>query len=228
MSLVDWMQDVARQFGYFGVFLVSIAGTMSIVVPVPYTFVILLLGIQGWDPLGLTIAGGFGSAIGEFAGYVLGYYGRRIISDERQRKMDYLLKLFGKYLPAAIFAFALTPLPDDLLFIPLGILRYSPVRAFIPAVIGKLLMCYVLATFGNAYGDVLILLLGDENSWIGAVITAVFLVLAIYILYRVDWEQVFSKYVAKRGKNASKTVVPEEHSAQNVALQNEDALHDSD
>ena len=228
MSLVDWMQDVARQFGYFGVFLVSIAGTMSIVVPIPYTFVILLLGIQGWDPLGLTLAGGFGSAIGEFAGYLLGYYGRRIVSDERQRKMDYLLKLFGKYLPAAIFAFALTPLPDDLLFIPLGILRYSIIRAFIPAVLGKLLMCYVLATFGNAYGDVLILLFGDEKSWIGAVITAAFLVLAIYILYRVDWEKVFTKYVAKRGQNAGKTIVPEEHSAQNVALQSEDVLHDSD
>jgi len=200
VSFVDWMRDVAVQFGFFGVFLVSLIGTMAIVVPIPYTLVILLLGIEGWDPLLLTIAGGSGSAIGELAGYMLGYYGRRIISEERQRKMDYLLKLFGKYTPIAIFVFALTPLPDDLLFIPLGILRYSLIKAFIPALIGKVLMVYILASFGKVYGDVLTFLFGDENSWIGAVITAVLLILVIYLLYRVDWEKVFDKYVANRRK----------------------------
>jgi len=200
VSFVDWMRDVAVQFGFFGVFLVSLIGTMAIVVPIPYTLVILLLGIEGWDPLLLTIAGGSGSAIGELAGYMLGYYGRRIISEERQRKMGYLLKLFGKYTPIAVFVFALTPLPDDLLFIPLGILRYSLIKAFIPALAGKVLMVYILASFGKVYGDVLTFLFGDENSWIGAVITAVLLILVIYLLYRVDWEKVFDKYVANRRK----------------------------
>jgi len=200
VSFVDWMRDVAVQFGFFGVFLVSLIGTMAIVVPIPYTLVILLLGIEGWDPLLLTIAGGSGSAIGELAGYMLGYYGRRIISEERQRKMGYLLKLFGKYTPITVFVFALTPLPDDLLFIPLGILRYSLIKAFIPALAGKVLMVYILASFGKVYGDVLTFLFGDENSWIGAVITAVLLILVIYLLYRVDWEKVFDKYVANRRK----------------------------
>lgn len=200
MSFFDWMIQVVQQFGFFGVFLVSLIGTMAVVIPIPYTLVIIFLGIKGWNPLLLTIAGGSGSAIGEFAGYFLGYYGRRIISEERQRKMDYLLKIFGKYSPIAIFLFALTPLPDDLLFIPLGILRYSPVKVFIPAIIGKTLMCYILASFGKVYGDVLTFFFGDEGSWIGAAITGVFLILAIYVLYRVDWEKVFTKYAANRGK----------------------------
>ncbi len=191
---------MASQFGYFGVFLVSLIGTMAIVVPIPYTLVILGLGAAGWDPLMLTIAGGTGSAIGELAGYFLGYYGRRIISEERQRKMDYLLKLFGKYSPLAIFIFALTPLPDDLLFIPLGILRYSPIKAFIPALLGKLLMVYILASFGKVYGDFLAFLFGDAGNFVGAIVTAVLLVLVLYVLYRVDWEKVFEKYVVNRGK----------------------------
>ena len=200
MSFVDWMNQVALQFGYFGVFLVSLIGTVAIIIPIPYTLVILGLGIAGWDPLLLTIAGGLGSATGELAGYLVGYYGRRIISKERLRKMDYLLKLLGKYSPVALFFFALTPLPDDLLFIPLGILRYNPIKAFIPTLLGKFLMCYILATFGSVYGDILVLLFGDEGSWIGAAITAALLVLAIYVLYRVDWEKAFEKYVVNRGK----------------------------
>jgi membrane protein YqaA with SNARE-associated domain len=200
LSFTETLKDLATQFGFFGVFLVSLIGTMSIVIPIPYTVVILLLGIEGWDPLMLTIAGGFGSAIGELMGYLLGYYGRRIISEERQRKMDYLLKIFGKYTPIAIFIFALTPLPDDLLFIPLGILRFSLVKAFIPAFLGKIAMVYILASFGRVYGDFLSILFGDEGSLIGAAITGVLLMVTIYALYRIDWEKVFENYVSKRKK----------------------------
>ena len=204
------MRDVASQFGYFGVFLISLIGTMAIIIPIPYTLVILLLGVEGWDPLLLTIAGGTGSALGEFAGYLLGYYGRRIISRDRQRKMDYFLKLFGRYSPVAIFFFALTPLPDDLLFIPLGILRYSPIKAFIPAILGKSLMCFILASFGRIYGDILSFFFGDEGSWIGTIITTVLLIVAIAALYKVDWEKVFDKYVANRGKQPEIVSQPEE------------------
>ncbi len=200
LSFTETLKDLATQFGFFGVFLVSLIGTVSIVIPIPYTVVILLLGIEGWDPLMLTLAGGFGSAIGELMGYLLGYYGRRIISKERQRKMDYLLKIFGKYTPIAIFIFALTPLPDDLLFIPLGILRFSLLKSFIPALIGKIVMVYILASFGRVYGDLLSMLFGDEGTLIGAAITAVLLMLTIYALYRIDWEKVFESYVNKRGK----------------------------
>ncbi|HUV98199.1 MAG TPA: VTT domain-containing protein [Candidatus Paceibacterota bacterium] len=199
LSFSDWMHSTALQFGYFGVFIISVIGTMAIVIPIPYTVVILYLAtMEGWNPLYLAIAGGLGSAIGEFAGYLLGYYGRRIISAERQRKMDYLLRLFGKWSPAAIFIFAVTPLPDDLLFIPLGILRYNPLKAFIPAFAGKLLMCYILASFGKVYGDALSVLFGNEG-WIGAIVTTVLLVLVIYALYKVDWEKVFDKYVSSKG-----------------------------
>ncbi|UCG36245.1 MAG: VTT domain-containing protein [Candidatus Bathyarchaeota archaeon] len=192
------MRSLALQFGYLGVFLISLLGTMAIIIPIPYTLVILFLGIDGWDPLMLTLAGGVGSALGEFIGYFLGYYGRKVISQERLKNMDYLLKLFGKYTPAAIFLFALTPLPDDLLFIPLGILRYNPIKALLPALAGKSLMSYILASFGNAYGDFLVLLFGDEKGLIGAVMTGVLLILVIYVLYRVDWQKVFEKYVGSR------------------------------
>ena len=202
LDALDWLNQVALQFGYLGVFLISLIGTMSIIVPIPYTLVILGLGIAGWDPLMLTVAGGLGSAIGEVAGYLLGYYGRRIISKERQRKMNYLLKILGKYTPAALFIFALTPLPDDLLFIPLGTMRYNLLKAFIPSFLGKMLMCYILASFGNVYGDTLYFLFGGTGSWIGAAATGILMVLAIYAIYKIDWERIFDKYVAGSEKQA--------------------------
>ncbi len=189
---------MALQFGFLGVFFISLVGTMAIIVPIPYTLAIFLLGQAGWDPLFLMIAGGLGSAIGELVGYLLGYYGRRLISQERQRKMDYLLRLFGNYTPVAVFLFALTPLPDDLLFIPLGLLRYSIFKAFIPALLGKFLMIYLVAYFGRIGDKIIESIFGTEGSLLGSIITTVLLIAIVVALYRIDWEKVLAKFLKGR------------------------------
>jgi len=202
-ELLNGLWQLLIQYSYFGVFVISFIGTASIIVPVPYTLIIFTLSTPpfNWDPILLTIAGGTGSAVGESSGYALGYFGRRIISEERQRKMAYLVKLFDRWGPLAIFAFALTPLPDDVLFIPLGILRYKFYKAFIPALIGKVLMIYILVNFGKVWGSFLVLLFGDSGNIYGMIATTILLIIALVALYRIDWEKVFKKYVGERGEN---------------------------
>ena len=197
------------QFGYLGVFFISFIGTMSIIVPIPYTLVILWLSMSGsMNPLLLTIAGGIGSGIGEFSGYALGYYGRTMISKKRQRKMNYMVKILNRYGSIVIFLFALTPLPDDLLFIPLGILRYSFIKAFIPCFLGKLLMCGILAFGGQLYYDVLLIIFG-EMTWeieiLTSIITAVALMLTLVAMFKIDWEKLLKKYVDVEAKEKSES-----------------------
>jgi membrane protein YqaA with SNARE-associated domain len=196
----DWI-NYLLQFRYAGVFLVSFIGTASIIIPIPYTLVILWLSTRpGWDPILLTVAAGLGSGIGEFSGYLLGYYGRSAISEERRRKMDFMLKVFNRFGPLAIFLFALTPLPDDLLFIPLGVLRYNFVRAFIPSIIGKLLMASILAYGGQLYGDLLSIIFG-ESGLVGTIatsaITTVLLIILLVAMFKIDWEKLFERYVSQ-------------------------------
>jgi len=188
------------QFGYLGVFLISLIGASSIIIPIPYTIIIFLIASK-YDPVLLAIAGGAGAALGEFTGYMLGFYGQKILGEERRRKMEFMVKLFGRYGPLAIFIFALTPLPDDLLFIPLGILRYKLIKALIPALLGKMLMVYLLAYFGRIGARVILLIFGEGNEWLGMIITTVLLAIILVMLFRIDWEKVFQKYVAKRGEN---------------------------
>jgi len=194
--LFDWMKNFAMQYGYFGVFLISLVGSLSIIIPVPYTLLIYVMGAT-LDPILVAIASGFGSAVGEFSGYVLGYYGRAVISEERQRKMNFMVKVFDRYGFFAVFFFALTPLPDDLLFIPLGIMRYSFVKAFVPCLLGKLLMSFILAYSGRlSIGFIRDLLEG--GGLIGAIVTLILMIVIIVAMLKIDWEKVFEKYVGER------------------------------
>jgi len=200
-QLTDWMFSLANQYGYFGIFLISLIGALSIFFPIPYTIVIFTLG--GFlEPLFIAVAAGIGAAVGEFSGYLLGFYGRKLISPNRRRKMEFMLKVFDRFGPVAIFVFALTPLPDDLLFIPLGMMRYSLIRAFIPALIGKTCMNFIVAYSGRYAIGIIRDIFGEGSDWIaalfGTLLGIVLFIIVMFIMFKVDWEKLFEKYEKKR------------------------------
>lgn len=206
MTLQDidmWMRNFATQYSYLGIFLISLLGSMSLFVPIPYTIVIFTLGgLPGFEPLWIAIAAGLGSAVGEFSGYLIGVGGRKAIGQKYRKKMDFLMKLFKKFGPIAIFIFALTPLPDDLLFIPLGVMRYSLIRAFIPALIGKFFSNLIIAYSGKWSLEIISELFGLEGEGssfiIGTVIGIILMIIVIVIMFKVDWEKRFSKYIDEK------------------------------
>lgn len=194
------MNNFAIQYGYFGIFLISLLGAMSVFIPIPYTVVIFTLGgLQVFDPLLIGVVAGLGSAIGEFSGYLIGMGGRKVVSEKYKKKIDFIVKLFKKYGSITIFLFAFSPLPDDLLFIPLGLMRYSLVHAFIPALLGKFLSNLVIAYSGRFSLQFIRDIFGVEGEGlsilIGVILGIVLLVGVFIIMFRVDWEKRFAKYV---------------------------------
>jgi len=188
----QWLRTLADQYGYLGVFVVSLVGASSVILPLPYTIIIFSIGAsQTLNPFLVAIAGGAGSAVGEFFGYLLGYYGRAVVSEERKRKMNYFLRVFNRYGAITIFLFALLPLPDDLLFIPLGIMRYSFTRAFVPTFIGKMLMCLILSYGGYLSVDIIRSLLGGDGGALTIVVSTVLLIIIIVAMLKIDWEKIF-------------------------------------
>jgi membrane protein YqaA with SNARE-associated domain len=195
-----WLYTFATQYGYLGIFLISLLGAMSIFIPIPYTVVIFILGgLPAFNPLLIAVAAGTGAAIGEFSGYAVGFGGRRVVGKKYKKRMDFLTKLFKRYGTIAIFIFALTPLPDDLLFIPLGIMRYSLLRAFIPAILGKFFSNLIIAYSGRLSLEIVKTLFGVEGEGtsllVGTIIGIVLLVIVFIIMFKLDWEKYFAKYV---------------------------------
>lgn len=204
-DIINWMQNLSIQYGYFGIFLISLIGALSIFFPIPYTVVIFTLGGlkvgESWafEPLWIAVAAGIGSAVGEFSGYVIGFGGRKVIGDKYKKKMNLLMKLFDRFGPIVIFLFALTPLPDDLLFIPLGVIRYSLVRALVSALIGKICMNYIIAYSGRLSINIIRDIFGVESDWIsaliGMVLAVALMIIVFVIMFKVDWEKILENYV---------------------------------
>jgi len=204
-----WLRDFAVQNGYLGVFLISALGATSIFIPIPSTVVIFILGgwqignppVWAFEPILIALAAGTGAAIGEFSGYIVGMGGRKIISEKYKRKMDVLMRLFKKFGPIMIFIFAFTPLPDDLLFIPLGVMRYGIIRAFIPALLGKILSNLVIAYSGRLSLSIVRDIFGVEGEGmsflVGTLIAIVLLIVVFIIMFKVDWEKRVEKYLGE-------------------------------
>ncbi|MEM3402720.1 MAG: VTT domain-containing protein [Candidatus Hadarchaeales archaeon] len=176
--------------GYPGAFFLGLLGSATIIVPVPTTVALLTMAtLQVFDPTLLAVAFGIGAAVGELTGYMVGYAGRRFVGKKYAGKMEASAKIFERYGAPAVFIFALTPLPDDLLFIPLGLSRCPLLKIFAAAVAGKLCMALIIAHFGGFIGA------GIAESWEAAAITGVLLLIVIAAMLKIDWEKLAKKYL---------------------------------
>ena len=117
-----------KGYGYFGAFLISLAGNASVLLPAVVLPLLTGLGIVLYPASGLFglvmvgLAGGIGAAIGEMVGYMVGYSGRGIV--ENKKLYWRLVGWVKRWGALAIFIFALFPLFFDLVGLAAGVLRF--------------------------------------------------------------------------------------------------------
>jgi membrane protein YqaA with SNARE-associated domain len=237
-DLGDWAQ-YNKGWMYLITFVVCLLGSASIVFPIPFPTVMFVFGrmlIQEFGGtaqldtvlqtpdfwlqiLGLALIGAFGCAFGEFSGYALGY-GAKVVADKKQShtfdKMGALAKRLTeskRSAPLLIFLFALTPLPDDILIIPLGIVKYPWYKCILPSAAGKIVTTLfymiwpVLVTLGVFLSDPTI---GDVTVINSGVYTEAIMfsisILLVTIIMSMDWQGIFLKWDQKQAqKKANKT-----------------------
>jgi membrane protein DedA with SNARE-associated domain len=207
-DIVNWMMSLSTHYGYLGVFLISLVGAVSILVPIPVAVVTFTLGglksggAWVFEPVFIAVAAGLGSAVGEFSAYLVGLGGRKAIGERYKRKMDVLARVLRKWGVLVVFVFALTPLPDDLVFVPLGVMRYSVSRIFGAALLGKFLMNLIVAYAGRYSLQAISGVFGVDSTLasalIGTVVAVVLLVVVLIIMLKVDWEKYLEKYLDSR------------------------------
>ncbi|RLG00688.1 MAG: hypothetical protein DRN47_00905 [Candidatus Wolframiiraptor sp.] len=178
-----------QAYGYLGAFLISVLGSLIPFLPVPYLMPIVLMA-KTLDPLLLGVVAGVGGAVGKLTSYGLGRVGRRFLGEERRKKMTVLGKAIGKYGALAVFLFALTPLPDDVIYIPVGLTGLNIAKFMLANMLGKIVLSWIVAYTGRLYFDLAGLFLGREGGFAATIIAVIAMMIITIVLLRIDWEEV--------------------------------------
>ena len=200
MTTLDWLFNLFDSFGYLGVFSVSFIGSIIVFVPVPYfPFLVAAALSEQLDPNLISLVSALGVLLAKMIIFYASYYGRSVLSDKTKQRMFPLQKVLRRYGGFGAFIVALTPLPDDIVYIPLGLARYSPWKFAIATFSGKFLLNEIivwssvilgrpfLESFISTDIDPLYLTLGIIAS-LGVVVSIV------YLSIRMDWAKVIGKW----------------------------------
>ena len=146
----DWLWHLGN-YGYLGVFVLSLLSSATIVIPAPGWLIPIVAG-STMNPLLVGLAAGTGQTLGELTGYLAGASGSIIIEDSA--RYDWLSHLVRRYGLILISLLAFIPNPFfDLAGIISGALRI-PVLLFLVATwIGKTLRAILLAYGGYGLFD---------------------------------------------------------------------------
>ena len=185
MDVWGWMADLVTNYGYAGAFLISIFGNFTIFFPVPFTITIYAFGAT-LNPLILGLVCGIGSTVGEFSAYLIGVGGRRVFEGRYEERLESAKRLIQRYGAAIIFLFALLPLPDDVILIPLGVLRYDLKKALGAMFLGKTLMLTFVAYAGR-YSYTFVKDIFESGGVFGGVASVALLVIILVAMMKIDW-----------------------------------------
>jgi membrane protein DedA with SNARE-associated domain len=150
-SFITWSNEVIGVWGYLGIFLVSLIGNASIILPVPSFIIVFTFGAI-LNPWLVGIVGAAGATIGELTGYFLGRGGRRALRKKYGKQIRMAEKWIEKYsIFLVIVVFSATPLPSDVAGALAGVVKYD-MRKFLLATFMGRTIAYLILAFAGFYG----------------------------------------------------------------------------
>ncbi len=195
------------------VFVGSLASNSIPFIGVPY-----LIGVgiatSRMGPLdtALTIVlSSLGASIGKIAVYFFGKVFRLKMSDETKKNLEVFRDLMGRSLFIATLVFAATPLPDDVLYIPLGMSGYPLAPYFLGVFIGKLVLTSVLCIyFGYTARFVEGLISRNLVAGIGvACMLSVVTSILAYAIVKMDWVKIASTWKSEGALSGMRILLKE-------------------
>jgi membrane protein YqaA with SNARE-associated domain len=149
LSWLDSALSVLGRMGYLGAFLAGLLGSS---VPFFPSYVLIPLMATQFNPFIVGVVSGVGAGVGQYLHYYIGFGGRYLFSAEARARFERWRTRFDKYGAWLVLVIAATPLtPDDVIWIPLGLVGYPKTKALIAGILGKTILNLVYA-YAGYYG----------------------------------------------------------------------------
>ena len=187
------------EVGYLGLTIVSFFGSLIPFVPIPSFVLVATMAVgEQFDIHVLVLIAAITSTAAKQIIFYASYGGRKIISEKTKKRMKPFQKLVKRYGASAAFVAAATPIPDDLVYIPLGLAKYNPKRFFVATLSGKIVLFYVIVLISHYTGlSLLEPILQDIEDplvvYVGIIILGAAMTIVIVLLLRLNWEKILGK-----------------------------------
>ena len=187
------------EVGYLGLTIVSFFGSLIPFVPIPSFVLVATMAVgEQFDIHVLVLIAALTSTAAKQIIFYVSYGGRKIISEKTKQRMKPFQKLVKRYGGSAAFAAAATPIPDDLVYIPLGLAKYNPKRFFVATLLGKIVLYYTIVLISHYMGlSLLEPILQDIEDplpvYIGIIGLGLAMTIIVILLLRLDWERILSR-----------------------------------
>ena len=187
------------EVGYLGLTIVSFFGSLIPFVPIPsFVLVATMAAGEQFDIHALVLIAALTATAAKQIIFYASYGGRKIISEKTKKRMKPFQKLVKRYGASAAFVAAATPIPDDLVYIPLGLAKYNPKRFFVATLSGKIVLFYVIVLISHYTGLSLLepVLQGIDDPlpvYIGIIALGAAMTIVVILLLRLNWERILGR-----------------------------------
>ena len=181
-----------------GILIISFVFSMILFIPAPYFIAVVIAAIAGLDPVLIALYSTVGATLAKIVIFKLSYFGRGLVSAHTRNKIRPFEKLVSRYGWLAAFIAALTPIPDDLIYVPLGFARYSFWRFSVATFVGKFILTLTVALGAALSLDFVELLVGELTElntllMVGVAFAAVAAII-LYVITRLDWDEILGRW----------------------------------
>lgn len=144
----DYFKNLST-LGYFGIFLISVVGNATIIIPAPVVAT-ALIGGSIYNPYLVGIITALGATIGELTGYLAGEGSQAFIENNKHYKK--VEKWMNKSGFLTILVLALIPNPlFDLAGIISGVTNYSTKKFLLATFMGKSIKFLTISLIGSGF-----------------------------------------------------------------------------
>ena len=210
MVTLEDLFPFGTELGYIGILLISFVSSLIPFIPIPYFPVLITASLNtNFNPHIISIISALGIVGAKTIIFFISYYGRKILSDKTKKRMRPLQNLVSRYGWFGAFIAALTPIPDDIVYIPLGLAKYNPWKFATATFAGKFLMNESIVWGSIFLGrpfveDILSSETTDQTSLIiAAIVSTIVLAVVVYFSLRIDWAKVIGRWFPWALKNSN-------------------------
>ena len=210
MVTLEDLFPFGTELGYVGILVISFVSSLIPFIPIPYFPVLITASFNpNFNPHIISIVSALGIVGAKTIIFFISYYGRKILSDKTKKRMRPLQNLVSRYGWFGAFIAALTPIPDDIVYIPLGLAKYNPWKFATATFAGKFLMNESIVWGSIFLGRPFVenILSSDTTDltalFIAALVSTIVLAIVVYFSLRIDWAKVVGRWFPWALKNSN-------------------------